>query len=603
LQEIKNELWMKGSRFFTYLRSEMQKNWIPKSKTPAEKTAELAQSVGITPVLATLLIQRGIDSYDKAKAFFRPGLDMLHNPFLMKDMDKAVERLTRAVHANEKILVYGDYDVDGTTAVTVMYSFLKKIDATAEYYIPDRYTEGYGFSFAGVEYAKANGFSLIITLDCGIKDTEKVAKAAEYGIDVIICDHHNPGELPAAYAVLDTKRADCEYPYKGLSGCGVGFKLIQGFCQQQGIDEQEIFCYLDLLTISIGADIVPLTDENRVLAYFGLELLQQNRRPGIQAMLEQSGFKKKSMNITDVVFILAPRINAAGRIFSGKQAVELLLAETLEEAKKMSPALEDNNNTRRGLDKGITQEALQNIDADIFYQTSYTTVVSDHKWHKGVVGIVASRLVEAYYKPAVVLVEGEEKMAGSARSIPGIDLFEALGECSDLLEQFGGHTMAAGLSLKRENFEAFRQRFDDAVARMLHHVRPTPYVEYDCELEGEDITPKFFRILQQFAPFGPENMRPVFMMRNVINAGNTRTVGETGTHLKLHIKPNTSDKVAAYDGIGFDLGHWAKAICTASTAVDILFVLEENEFNGRVSIQLNVKDVRLSEKETSAPTS
>jgi single-stranded-DNA-specific exonuclease len=585
LQEIKNELWMKGSRFFTYLRSEMQKNWIPKSKTPAEKTAELAQSVGITPVLATLLIQRGIDSYDKAKAFFRPGLDMLHNPFLMKDMDKAVERLTRAVHANEKILVYGDYDVDGTTAVTVMYSFLKKIGATAEYYIPDRYTEGYGFSFAGVEYAKANGFSLIITLDCGIKDTEKVAKAAEYGIDVIICDHHNPGELPAAYAVLDTKRADCEYPYKGLSGCGVGFKLIQGFCQQQGIDEQEIFCYLDLLTISIGADIVPLTDENRVLAYFGLELLQQNRRPGIQAMLEQSGFKKKSMNITDVVFILAPRINAAGRIFSGK------------------PALEDNNNTRRGLDKGITQEALQNIDADIFYQTSYTTVVSDHKWHKGVVGIVASRLVEAYYKPAVVLVEGEEKMAGSARSIPGIDLFEALGECSDLLEQFGGHTMAAGLSLKRENFEAFRQRFDDAVARMLHHVRPTPYVEYDCELEGEDITPKFFRILQQFAPFGPENMRPVFMMRNVINAGNTRTVGETGTHLKLHIKPNTSDKVAAYDGIGFDLGHWAKAICTASTAVDILFVLEENEFNGRVSIQLNVKDVRLSEKETSAPTS
>ncbi len=583
-------------KVYAYLRCAMQKNWIAKAAPSATITSELAQSLGVPHSIAFLLAQRSIASFDSAKDFFRPQLDMLLDPFLMKDMDKAVERLTQAVHAGEKILVFGDYDVDGTTAVTVVYSFLKKMGVACDYYIPDRYTEGYGFSFQGVEFAHEKGITLIITLDCGIKDADKVKHAKTLGIDVIICDHHNPGELPEAYAILDTKRDDCSYPYKGLSGCGVGFKLLQGFCQQQGISEDALWPYLDLVTIAIGADIVPLTGENRVLAYYGMELLQQSKRPGIQAMLEQSGFKKKALSITDVVFILAPRINAAGRIFSGKQAVELLLAETLEDALKLSPALEANNKTRRELDRGITIEATQSVDADAFYQTSYTTVVSDSKWHKGVVGIVASRLVEAYYKPAVVLVEGDEKMSGSARSIPGIDLFEALDECADLLEQFGGHAMAAGLSLKRENFAAFRQRFDNAVARMLRNVRPMPYVEYDTEIDGDEIAPKFFRILQQFAPFGPENMKPVFLMRNMVNAGNTRTVGETGAHLKLHLKKNTTEKTMALDGIGFDLGNWAPALCAEQAEVDILFVLEENEFKGRVSIQLNVKDIRLSKE-------
>jgi single-stranded-DNA-specific exonuclease len=573
----------------------MNKKWIPKLSPDPDDVQRLAASIGIPIPLSHLLCLRGINSEEKAKAFFRPSLDMLHDPFLMKDMDKAVDRLSEALQNGEKILVYGDYDVDGTTAVTLMFSFLKNLGATCDYYIPDRYGEGYGFSMAGVEYAHANQFSLIITLDCGIKDAEKVAHAKSLGIDVVICDHHNPGVLPEAVAVLDTKRPDCDYPYEGLSGCGVGFKLLQAFCIRHNMDQKILLPYLDLVTIAIGADIVPITGENRVLASFGMDLLQTNRRPGIQAMLDQAGFKKDKLTITDVVFIIAPRINAAGRIFSGKQAVELLLTESIEEAAKLSPALEENNNTRRGLDKEITEEAIQTIDNEAFYQSSFTSVVRGDTWHKGVVGIVASRLVETYYKPAVVLVETDQKLAGSARSIPGVDLFEALGECSDLLVQFGGHTMAAGLSLKAENFEAFRQKFDKAVETMLHGVRPTPYVEYDLELKPEDITSRFYRILVQFAPFGPENMRPSFLMKNMINAGNTRAVGDTGAHLKLHLKSADPESSISFDGISFFQGHWNDALVKQNAAVDILFVLEENEWNGKITLQLNVKDIRLAE--------
>lgn len=571
----------------------MKKQWIQRPYPESAARSALAAKLLISENIASLLLQRGITDFDAAKSFFRPSLGLLHDPFLMKDMEKAVERLTSAIHNKEKILVYGDYDVDGTTAVTMMFSFLKKMAVESDYYIPDRYTEGYGFSRLAVDFAKENGFSLIITLDCGIKDGATVDYANELGIDVIICDHHNPGELPRAYAVLDPKREDCLYPFKGLSGCGVGFKLLQAFCIQQGIDLAAIEEYLDLLTISIGADIVPLTDENRILAFHGLELLAATKRPGIAAMLRQAGFKKRELTITDVVFILAPRINAAGRIFSGKQAVEMLLSENPEEAEKLSTALEENNKTRKGLDKDITAEALQQVDADIFYQSSFTTVVASDKWHKGVVGIVASRMVEAFYKPAIVLVKSGEMMSGSARSIEGVDLFEALGECSDLLEQFGGHTMAAGLSLKAEKFELFRERFDQVVARILEHQQPEPYILYDDEVHFEEITPRFHRILKQFAPFGPLNMKPVFLVKNVSNAKFTRTVGETNAHLKLHVMQKKNMEIAM-DGIGFDMGKWAEALLKGAE-VDMLFTIEENEWNGNVTTQINVRDIRLSE--------
>lgn len=566
------------------------KLWYNKPPHPSPAAALLADELNVDPVIGQLLVDREIFTFEEAKAFFRPQLSDLHDPFLMRDMDKAVERLTQAVESGERILVYGDYDVDGTTAVTLMYSFLKQVGVDCAYYIPDRYKEGYGFSFLGVDYAVDNEYSLIITLDCGIKDVEKVAYANERGIDIIICDHHNPGELPEAVAVLDPKRSDCYYPFKGLSGCGVGFKLLQAFCITHKIPVANLFAYLDLLTISIGADIVPLVGENRILAFHGLKnMVEGPCRPGVQAMLDQAGFTKSTITITDVVFILAPRINAAGRIFSGARAVELLLAETVEEAKAISPSVEDNNNTRKSLDKEITQEAIEIVDADSFYRSSFTTVVASEKWHKGVVGIVAARLVEAYYKPTIVLVEVDGKLSGSARSIPGIDLFQMLSECSDLLIQFGGHTMAAGLSMAKENFEAFRDRFDAVVAGQLKGERPIPHIYYDAELNFDQITPKFYRILNQFAPFGPENMKPIFFTRGVQDHSGTRQVGAEKTHLKLQVKQDKNDQ-AIFDGIGFDMGHWCEAL-NAGQTIDLLYTLEENVWNGQVSLQLNVKDI------------
>jgi len=568
----------------------MKKNWAPKISPPASIVEQLEQQLSVGRQVAILLAQRGIDSFEKARDFFRPELEQLHDPFLMKDMDRAVERLSEAIHRNEKILVYGDYDVDGTTAVTIVYSFLKKLGVDCLYYIPDRYTEGYGFSMQGVDFAHAQKCALIITLDCGVRDGLKIDYANTLGIDVIVCDHHQPAELPQAAAVLDPKRSDCSYPYKGLSGAGVGFKLLQGLCIQQSIDPSLLTEYLDLVTISIGADIVPLTGENRILAFHGLKLLQETRRPGIAAMLMKAGCKKPALTITDVVFILAPRINAAGRIFSGKEAVALLLSENEGEALPLSTAIEEYNATRKGLDKEITKQAIQHIDADAFQQSSLSTVVFGENWHKGVVGIVASRLVETYYKPTIVLVSDGEKMAGSARSIEGIDLFECLSECDEHLIQFGGHTMAAGLSLRAENFPLFRNRFDEVVREKLNNIRPEPFIEYDAEIDFEDITPKFFRILKQFEPFGPENLSPVFLARNVRNARFTKTVGD-GSHLKLHVHQEHSPQIS-FEGIGFNLAQWADVLKN-NEPVDLLFSIDENTWNGKASLQLMVKDIRL----------
>ncbi len=572
----------------------MTKQWIPKPEVNGQLRESLAREIGVDELTASMLIARGITDFDSAKKFFRPELSELHNPYLMKDMDNAVERLSLAIDNNEFILVYGDYDVDGTTAVTLFYSFLKELNVRCDYYIPDRYIEGYGFSFLGVDHAAAKGATLIVTLDCGIKDTEKILYAKEKGIDVIICDHHQVPVVPPAYAVLDPQRKDCDYPFKGLSGCGVGFKLLQGYCQSQGYDEEILFQYLDLLTISIGADIVPIVDENRILAFHGLKQLdKETKRPGIQAMFETANFKKSEITISDVVFILAPRINAAGRLVNGKQAVELLLASTIDEAKKLSPNLEEINVTRKEYDKAITAEAHKNIGDDEFYRTSFSTVVVGKGWHKGVVGIVASRLIDEYYKPTIVLVDDGEKMSGSARSIKGIDLFEILEQCSDLLEQFGGHTMAAGLSLKSVNFDAFRMRFDTVVKKQLNQVYPEAFIEYDARIRFDDITPKFYRVLKQFAPFGPGNMRPVFMSEKITDARFTRSVGEHNTHLKLHAKQLGSPNVEL-NGIGFDMGHYTAEIKTG-TAIDILYSLEENTFNGVTSLQLFIKDIKLSD--------
>ena len=424
-----------------------------------------------------------------------------------------------------------------------------------------------------------------------MRDAQKIDYASSLNIDVIVCDHHRPADIPNAAAVLDPKRPDCNYPYDGLSGAGVGFKMLQGLCIQQSIYTDLLFGYLYLVTISIGADIVPLTGENRILAYFGLQQLQLSQRPGVAAMLMKAGFKKPTITITDVVFILAPRINAAGRIFSGKAAVELLLAST-DEALVLSTAIEEYNATRKGLDKDITAHAIRKIDTDDFQASSLSTVVYDESWHKGVVGIVASRLVETYYKPTIVLVSDGEKMGGSARSIDGIDLFECLSECEEHLIQFGGHTMAAGLSLKAENFERFQHRFDEVVRQKLNNVRPVPFIHYDSEVEFTDITPRFFRVLKQFEPFGPENLSPIFLARNVKNARFTRTVGESNNHLKLHVEQVNCPDIT-FDGIGFDLGHWCEKLKN-DCVVDILFSIEENTWNNKTSLQLAVKDIRES---------
>jgi single-stranded-DNA-specific exonuclease len=573
-------------------RSESPKTWSEVTEPTEKLVSQLSEELKVDPLISRLLINRKIHSFDQSHAFFRPQLEQLHDPFLMKDMEVAIERLTKVLFEKEKILVYGDYDVDGTTAVSVVYSFFTGMGVEAEYYIPDRYNEGYGFSEAGARYAAEVGCKLIITLDCGIKDSANIAFANSLGLDVIVCDHHNVESIPPALAVLNPKRPDCTYPYKGLSGCGVGFKLIQAFVQYHTMDEAILWEYLDLVAISIGADIVPILGENRILTYFGLKRLNECKRPGIFAMLDHAGMQQKELNIEDVVFVLAPRINAAGRIFSGKQAVEILISPTAEIASELSPLLEENNKTRRLLDKEITVEALEQLQGISSHPDSYTTVVHSEKWHKGVVGIVASRLVETYYKPAIVLVETEGILSGSARSIPGVDLFDALSACGNVLLKYGGHAMAAGLSLESGNLPAFEEKFEKVVADMLAHQRPSPVLEYEAEVDFTQMSPKFYRILRQFAPFGPENMRPVFLARKVKDAGYSRKVGQNADHLKLHIIQEQTGLV--FDGIGFGLGVWESGL-KSGVLHDILFCLDENEWQGNVRMQLIVKDIRVSQ--------
>ena len=558
----------------------------------SETIQKLAGELNIHPVLAQLLVQRGINTFDEAKHFFRPSLNDLHDPFLMKDMDKAVDRISNAILNKEKILVYGDYDVDGTTAVSLVYTFLHNQYVNVEYYIPDRYKEGYGISLQGIDYAKENGCNLIIALDCGIKSIDKIEYANSLGVDFIICDHHRPGsELPNAVAVLDPKRADCDYPYKELSGCGVGFKLIQAIAQQKGIVFEDLTQYLDLVAVSIAADIVPITGENRILAFYGLKLLNENPRPGFKAILELSNFKKDEITVNDVVFLIAPRINAAGRIESGKSAVELLVSKNDNVAGLLGDGINEHNLKRKDLDASITEHALQLIEESEDHKYHKSTVLYNSAWHKGVIGIVASRLTEKYYRPTIVLTKSNDEnnmVSGSARSVKDFDVYNAIESCSDLLEQFGGHMYAAGLTMKEENVEEFIQRFEEVVSSTIEDRMLVREVEIDAELNLNDINQKFFNILKQFAPFGPGNMSPIFKSSNVRDNGRGKVVGNN--HLKLTLVQH-DDYQSTFDGIAFQLGHHHPQV-EQQDAFEIVYHIEENNFNNRTTLQLNIKDLK-----------
>ncbi|WP_108805459.1 single-stranded-DNA-specific exonuclease RecJ [Aquimarina sp. Aq107] len=558
--------------------------WTLRPKPNNTTIANLAEALNVDEIIASLLVQRGIETFDQAKKFFRPSLEDLHNPFLMKDMDLAVSRIEDAIINQENIMVYGDYDVDGTTSVALMSSYLETITSQVATYIPDRYAEGYGVSYQGIDYASDNDISLIVALDCGIKAIEKVAYAKSKGIDFIICDHHRPGDvIPKAIAVLDPKREDCEYPYKELCGCGVGFKLIQAIASKRGESIEDLLIYLDLVATAIGADIVPITGENRVLAYFGLKVINQNPRTGFKAMLSQ--VKKKTLTITDVVFMLAPRINAAGRMKHGLHAVNLLKENDLELALQYASEIETYNSDRKDADKSITEEALiqikQNSEED-----RLTTVVYDENWHKGVIGIVASRLTETHYRPTLVFTKSGSKLAASARSVKGFDVYNALNECSEYIEQFGGHKYAAGLTLKEEQYELFKRKFEEVVATTIDKRLLTPEIMIDAKMELDQITPKFFRILKQFAPFGPGNMAPVFMTENVKDTGYAKCVGADEKHLKCKMQKNG----LVIGAIGFNLGSKFDLI-SKNKNVKVAYNIDENEWNGSVSLQLKLKDI------------
>jgi len=561
--------------------------WKIKPETDSLITTNLAKELGVEYTLAKLLMQRKIHSFEEAKAFFRPSLDNLHNPFLMKDMDVAVARIETAIKANENILVYGDYDVDGTTSVSLLYSYLKTIHSHIATYIPDRYAEGYGISFKGIDFAEDNNFTLIIALDCGIKAIEKVNYAKEKGIDFIICDHHRPGnEIPAAVAVLDPKRSDCEYPYKELCGCGVGFKLIQALASKKGETIDNLIPYLDLVATAIAADIVPITGENRIMAYFGLQVINTNPRTGIKAMIHQ--IDKNELTITDVVFIIAPRINAAGRIKHGNYAVELLTETDFDTAVKFALEIEKNNTERKDLDKIITIEALQQLE-DNNETENFSTVVFSETWHKGVIGIVASRLIETYYKPTLVFTKSGDKLAASARSVKGFDVYEALEQCSEFIEQFGGHKYAAGLTLTVENYPKFKAKFEEVVKNTLPEELQTPEISIDTEISLSEITPKFYRIINQLAPFGPQNLKPVFMASGLRDNGYGKKVGADQSHLKLCILDGVHQPT--YNAIGFGMGD-KHELTTNGNSFKAVFTIDENHWNGNTSLQLMLKDIQ-----------
>ncbi len=557
------------------------------------KRDELVKELGLSPVVCLLLVQRGITSVEEVKKFFKPSMNNLHDPFLMPDMDKAVKRLNKALGNKEKILVYGDYDVDGTTAVSLVYKYLRPYSPTLDYYIPDRYDEGYGISYKGIDYAAENGVTLIIALDCGIKAIDKIDYAKEKGIDFIICDHHMPdSELPKAVAVLDAKRPDSEYPYEHLSGCGVGFKFMQAFAKSNGFQSHDLDKLLDITAVSIASDIVPITGENRILAYYGLKQLNSNPSTGLKGIIDICGLSGKDITINDIVFKIGPRINASGRMMNGKEAVDLLLAKDSESAREKSENINQYNDERRELDKKITDEANAIIDNFSNMEDRKAMIVYDPTWHKGVIGIVASRLTEKYYRPAVVLTKSSELITGSARSITGFDIYKAIENCRDLLENFGGHTYAAGLSLKEENLEEFTKRFLELAADEIVTEQMIPQIDIDAVINLSDITQKFANELKRMNPFGPDNQKPIFCSKNVKNYGTSKLVGKGSEHIKLElIDDYTRIPIHA---IAFGM-HQCFNHIKDMKPFDICYTIEENTYNGITSLQLLIKDIKTDE--------
>ena len=559
--------------------------WKSKPLAEEDKIKVLQKNIGVPFEIANLLIQRGIEDFDAAKNFFRPELSDLHDPYLMLGMDKAVNRISTAIANHEKIMVYGDYDVDGTTSVALVFSYLTAYYPDCIYYIPDRYEEGYGISKKGIDYAKEQVISLIIALDCGIKALDNTTYAKEMGIDFIICDHHLPGaDLPQAVAILNPKQNNCNYPFKDLCGCGIGFKLIEALTQERGLSFEMILPYIDLVAMAIAADIVPILGENRILTYYGLAQIRKNPREGIKLFV--TGIKRE-LNVTDLVFVIAPRLNAAGRIKHGSLAVELLLSNDPAEALSRGRAIELFNSERQVLDQHITEQALDQI-VENQEQNNYSSVVFQPDWHKGVIGIVASRLIEKYYRPTVVFTASGDFFTGSVRSVKGLDVFQILDSCKDHIEKFGGHRYAAGLTIKAEAYIAFKKAFEQAVAVTVKPEQRIPSVDYDMEISLDRITPKFFRIMNQMAPFGPGNMRPVFMTKNCIDGGKSRAVGGDLSHLKLDA---IDDSRSTLSGIGFGMADHISRI-KSRNSFQLLYTVEENEFKGEISLQLKLKDIR-----------
>ncbi len=581
----------------------MEKRWVLKKEADSKVVERLASALNVSKTLANLLGQRGTETFEEAKQFFRPSLEQLHDPFLMKDMDKAVNRITQAFNNGEKIVVYGDYDVDGTTAVALVYSYLKQLHRKLEFYIPDRYEEGYGISYKGIDHAISNGVKLMITLDCGIKAVEKVEYAKQRGLDIIIGDHHRPGDkVPDAVAVLDAKQDDCPYPFKELSGCGVGFKLIQAFGIKNGIDKKIAYSYLDLVAVSVAADIVSITGENRVLTYFGMKKINTNPCIGIHSLFKSAGVKEntdptskllfeREINVNDLVFLLGPRINAAGRIEDATDSVRLLISNNVEYAEKLGKQIDELNLTRRDLDSNITKEAVSMIDNNIAANNKKAIVVFKESWHKGVIGIVASRLVESFYKPAIVLTKADGLITGSARSIKHFDIYNAIDSCSHILEHFGGHTYAAGLALKPENLDTFISEFEQYASDRITEEMLIPEIEIDLELFIGDINFKFFRIVKQFAPFGPGNMSPVFVTNNVIDTGYAKLVGRNGAnHLKFSVvhPDRTGNPIPA---IAFNQRHHYEKM-KEGKPFSVCYHIDENFWLGNTTLQLRVKDIK-----------
>ncbi len=566
----------------------MDKRWLLKEIPSHESIEQLSKIININAYLSAILIQRGISDFETAKRFFRPSLDALHDPFLMKGMESAVARLDAAIKANEKILIYGDYDVDGTTSVALVYSYLKQFYPHCEIYIPDRNAEGYGVSLAGVQWAEANGYTLIIALDCGIKSSELVALAKQKGTDFIICDHHLPDEfVPDAIAVLDPKQHDCSYPYKELSGCGLGFKFMQGYARKFR-DEVQVYEYLDLVAVSIASDIVPITGENRILTYFGLKKLNDNPMPGLKALKDIAGLKNE-LDVSGIVFTLGPRINAAGRVAHGRAAVDLLVSETESDANDLAEKINLKNEVRKQFDSDITEEAIAMIEGSDVLRAAKSTVLFKNTWHKGVIGIVAARCVEKYYRPTVILTESNNKITGSARSVHGFDLYNAILECSDLLEKFGGHKYAAGLTLEIDKLEQFQEKFEKVVSSSITEDMMTPVLEMDMPLHFDVITSKFLSVLKQMAPFGPENQRPVFEATGVYVFNSLSSFKDR--HVRFLAGQQKNENV--FQAVGFDMGEHYERL-SRGDQFKMAFTIEENTFNGTTSVQLRIKDIKFT---------